>query len=108
MEKSKATGLKNLSVLNHERINQTEKNGKLVKKIDSLWENNYPNGRNSKKESKKLLIKLETTGTEKRKISLKLESSSSKIDSNHYNLLSELLKEFFKANNTKPTDFPLD
>ncbi len=108
MEKSKATGLKNLPILNHEQFNPTEKNVKLVKKIDSLWENNYPNGRNSKKESKKLVIKLETTGTEKRKISLKLESSSSKIDSNHYNLLSELLKEFFKANNTKPTNFPLD
>ncbi|KKM24468.1 hypothetical protein LCGC14_1604820 [marine sediment metagenome] len=108
MEKAKTTGIKNDSVLNHERLNPTEKNGVLVKKIDSLWENSYPNGRNSKRETKKLLIKLETTGTEKRKISLKLESSSSNIDSNNYNLLSELLKEFFKVNNAKPNNFPLD
>jgi len=108
MEKSKITGLKDTAVLNHEKINPTKKNGELVKKIDSLWENSYPNGRSSRKETKKLVIKLETTGAEKRKISLKLESSSSNIDFNNYNLLSELLKEFFKGNNTKPANFPLD
>ena len=47
-------------------------------------------------ENKKLVIKLETTGSEKRKILLKLESGSSKVHSGNFSLISELLKDFFK------------
>ena len=68
----------------------------MVYKIEDLWSNNNSNGKNSKYETKKLVVKLETSGKERRKISLKLESSSSNIHSNNYNLLSELLREFFK------------
>ncbi|MHA1932886.1 MAG: hypothetical protein ACW96X_10120 [Promethearchaeota archaeon] len=69
----------------------------MVDKIENLWGNGNLNGKKSKFENKKLIVKLETSGTEKRKISLKLESSSSNIHSSNYNLLSDLLREFFKV-----------
>jgi hypothetical protein len=79
-----------------EPVNRKEKVGN---KIDSLWSENSISDNNSKNESKKLMIKLETNGKEKRKILLKLESGSSVVHSSNYNLLSELLKEFFNGTN---------
>ena len=70
---------------------------KVGNKIDSLWSENSSFDKNSKYESKKLLIKLETSGKEKRKILLKLESGSPKVHNSNYNLISELLKEFFNG-----------
>ena len=70
--------------------------------VESLKIPNSISENNSKNESKKLMIKLETNGKEKRKILLKLESGSSAVHSSNYNLISELLKEFFNgANNFK-------
>ena len=66
---------------------------KVGNKIESLWNETSTTNRNSKYETKKLVIKLETSGMEKRKISLKLESGSSKVHT------SELLKEFFNGSN---------
>ena len=71
---------------------------KVGNKIDSLWSENSSFYKNSKYESKKLIIKLETSGKEKRKILLKLESGSPKVHNSNYNLISELLKEFFNGN----------
>ncbi len=71
---------------------------KVGDKIESLWNENSLFDKNSKYESKKLVIKLETSGKEKRKILLKLESGSSKVHNSNYNLISELLKEFFDGN----------
>ncbi len=69
----------------------------LSEKIDNLWEKTS-DVRNLKYQKKRLLLKLEINGIEKRKILLKLESGSSKVHSSNYNLLSELLKEFFNSN----------
>jgi len=69
----------------------------LSEKIESFWERSS-DVRNSKYQKKKLVLKLETSGVEKRKILLKLESGNSKVNSSNYNLLSELLKEFFNSN----------
>jgi hypothetical protein len=73
-----------------------EKRDLMAEKIDSLWgkRKNSPE-KQSKYENKKLVIKLQSFGKEKRKILLKLESGSSNIHQNNYNLLSELLKDFF-------------
>lgn len=73
---------------------------KVGNKIDSLWSENLSTSKNLKYESKKLVIKLETTGIEKRKISLKLESESPKPTSSNYILISELIKEFFNGSNS--------
>ena len=100
MEKSKTLGLEKPTILSGSNIKPNRNKEKVVDKIESLWENTSANGRHSKNEIKKLSIKLETTGKERRKISLKLESSSSNISSSNYILLSELLKEFFKVDNT--------
>ena len=86
MEKSKLLSGKKLEPIN--------KKQKIAEKIDSLWKP----ANNSKYNNKKLVVKLETNGKEKRKIFLKLESGKSNLHSNNYNLISELLKEFF--NNT--------
>jgi len=77
-----------------ESVNNKEKVGN---KIESLWSENSTTNRNSKYESKKLIVKLETSGIEKRKISLKLESDSPKASSSNYTLISELIKEFFNG-----------
>jgi hypothetical protein len=88
MEKSQSSKL--------EPVNRKEKVGN---KIDSLWSENSISDNNTKNESKKLMIKFETNGKEKRKILLKLESGSSVVHSSNYNLLSKLLKEFFNGTN---------
>ena len=70
---------------------------KVANKIDSLWDGNSSNGGKFKTRNKKLVIKLESQGIETRKISLKLESSNSNVNTNNYNLLSDILKEFFNV-----------
>jgi len=79
------------------KINPLMSKEKVGNKIDSLWSENSPFDKNSKYKSKKLLIKLETSGKEKRKILLKLESGSPKVQNSNYHLISELLKEFFNG-----------
>ncbi|MFX0039709.1 MAG: hypothetical protein ACFFCY_16460 [Promethearchaeota archaeon] len=79
---------------NIENISNKEKIGN---KIDSLWSERSSFSKNLKFETKKLKIKFETNGIEKRKISLKLESSSPKTSSSDYPLISELLKDFFNG-----------
>ncbi|MFX1418395.1 MAG: hypothetical protein ACFE9N_05685 [Promethearchaeota archaeon] len=79
-----------------EPINIKEKVGN---KIDSLWNEPISNTKVSKYETKKLVIKLETNGKEKQKVLLKLESGSPRVNSGNYNLISELLKEFFNGTN---------
>ena len=97
MEKSKTFTLEKASLLSESKLKHNRNKEKMVDKIENLWGNGNSNGKNSKFETKKLSVKLETSGKEKRKIYLKLESSSSNIHSSNYNLLSELLKEFFKV-----------
>jgi hypothetical protein len=77
-------------------LNKKEKVGN---KIDSLWSENSLTSKNFKFENKKLVIKLETNGIVKRKISLKLESESPKATSSNYILISELVKAFFNGSN---------
>jgi len=87
-------------ILNGAKIEPNTSKEKVADKIDNLWHDTSSNRSKFKNENKKLLIKLESSGKEMRKISLKLESSNSNINSSNYNLLSELLKEFFSVNNT--------
>ena len=87
-------------ILNGAKIEPHTSKEKVANKIDNLWHDTPLNRSKFKNENKKLLIKLESSGKEMRKISLKLESSNSNINSSNYNLLSELLKEFFSVNNT--------
>ncbi|MBY8984359.1 MAG: hypothetical protein KGD65_04770 [Candidatus Lokiarchaeota archaeon] len=101
MEKSKAFSLEKPSLLSESNLKPNRKKEKMVDKIEDLWSNNNSNGKNSKFETKKLVVKLETSGKDRRKISLKLESNSSNIHSSNYNLLSELLREFFKVENNQ-------
>jgi len=82
-------------ILNGAKIESFTKKEKVANSIESLWNNNSSHRSKFKNENKKLLIKLESSGKETRKISLKLESSNSNINTSNYNLLSELLKEFF-------------
>lgn len=79
-------------------MDSISKKEKVGSKIDSLWEENSVYNKKTKYESKKLIIKLETNGTEKRKIMLKMESGSPNVNSNNYTLISEILKEFFNNN----------
>lgn len=88
-------------ILNGAKIEPFTNKEKVANKIDNLWNNNSSHTGKFKNEKKKLLIKLESSGKETRKISLKLESSSSSVNSSNYILLSELLKEFFKGNNNQ-------
>jgi len=97
MEKSKTLALEKPSFLSESKLKPNRNKEKLVDKIETLWGNGNSNGKNSKFETKKLSVKLETSGKERRKILLKLESSSPNIHYSNYNLLSELLKEFFKV-----------
>jgi hypothetical protein len=87
-------------ILNGAKIEPITGKVKVANKIDSLWNTNSSNGRKLKNGNKKLVIKLESLGIETRKISLKLESSNSKINTNNYDLLSNILKEFFNAEET--------
>ena len=84
-------------LLNDPKITPINTKEKVGNKIESLWAENSSLTKNHNKETKKLLIKLETIGSEKRKIILKLESASSKTHANNFYLISELLKEFFNG-----------
>ena len=79
-------------------IDRAKKKERAIEKLEDLWGKNTKTAENSKYHSKKLTIKLETNGPEKRKILLKMESGKSEIDSNNYHLLSDLLKGFFTSN----------
>lgn len=90
--------MEKVKVLNGSKLEpvKREKKDIMAEKIDSLWGNRKASlEKQTKYENKKLVIKLETFGKEKRKILLKLESGSSNVHQNNYNLLSELLKDFF-------------
>ena len=90
--------MEKVKVLNGSKLEPLSKEKKeiMAEKIDSLWGNrNISQEKQLKYENKKLVIKLETRGKEKRKLLLKLESGSSNVHENNYNLLSELLKDFF-------------
>jgi len=90
--------LEKIKISHSPKIDPLISNEKVGNKINSLWSENSSFDKNSKYESKKLIIKLETSGKEKRKILLKLESGSPKVHNSNYNLISELLKEFFNGN----------
>ena len=78
-------------------IDRANKKERAIERLEDLWGKNSKTAENSKYLSKKLTIKLETNGPEKRKILLKMECGKSKINSNNYHLLSNLLKEFFSS-----------
>ena len=78
-------------------VKRTDKKKRALEQIEGLWGKSTQEG-NSKHLSKKLVVKLETNGAEKRKILLKLECGRANINSNDYHLLSDLLKEFFNSN----------
>ena len=101
MEKSTKTKTEITSPLNDERIKLVSNKEKVANKIENLWSNKSAHERNNKYGTKKLIIKLETLGKEKKRISLKLESSNTDVNSNNYHLLSELLKEFFNVNHNQ-------
>ena len=79
-------------------VKRTDKKERAMEQIEGLWGRRSAQEGNSKHISKKLVVKLETNGAEKRKILLKLECGKSSINSNNYHLLSDLLKEFFSSN----------
>jgi hypothetical protein len=89
--------LEKVKISHNPKIEPINKREKVGSKIESLWTENIPSEKKVKYETKKLKIKLETSGKEKRKILLKLESGSPKVHSSNYNLISELLKEFFNG-----------
>ena len=93
--------MEKVKISNSPKIEPVNRKDKVGNKIDSLWNENSAFDNKLKKESKKLMIKLETNGKEKRKILLKLESGSSAVQSSNYNLISDLLKEFFNSS-SKP------
>ncbi|MHA1242193.1 MAG: hypothetical protein ACTSQU_15640 [Promethearchaeota archaeon] len=78
-------------------IDRAKKKERAIERLEDLWGKSSKTAENSKYLSKKLTIKLETNGPEKRKILLKMECGKSKINSNNYHLLSNLLKEFFNS-----------
>jgi len=78
-------------------IDRANKKERAIERLEDLWGKSSKTAENSKYISKKLTVKLETNGPEKRKILLKLECGKSKINSNNYHLLSDLLKEFFNS-----------
>jgi len=86
-------------LLNPSKTKSFNKKQEIADKIDSLWGERQSKDRNTKYKSKKLTIKLESKGKEKRKILLKMESGTPKVHSSNYNLISQLLKEFFNGNN---------
>ena len=79
-------------------LDRVKKKERAIEKLEDLWGKNPKTAQNSKYHSKKLTVKLETNGPEKRKILLKMECGKSEIDSNNYHLLSDLLKGFFTSN----------
>jgi hypothetical protein len=92
--------MEKVKVSHSPKLESVRSKEQVGQKIESLWGENSFKERKSKYESKKLLIKLETNGKEKRKIILKLESGSPTVHSNNYSFISELLKEFFNGTNS--------
>ncbi|MFX1278915.1 MAG: hypothetical protein ACFFA3_05820 [Promethearchaeota archaeon] len=86
-------------ILNGTKIEPYKNKEKFADKLDSLWNKDSSQECKLKNQNKKLIIKLHSIGKETRKISLKLESSNSNLNQNNYNLLSDLLKEFFDVDN---------
>ncbi len=82
-------------------IDRANKKERAIERLEDLWGKNSKTAENSKYLSKKLTVKLETNGPEKRKILLKMECGKSKINSNNYHLLSNLLKEFFSSDSNE-------
>jgi len=78
-------------------IDRANKKERAIEGLEDLWGKSSKTAENSKYLSKKLTVKLESNGPEKRKILLKMECGKSKINSNNYHLLSNLLKEFFSS-----------
>ena len=78
-------------------IDRANKKERAIERLEDIWGKSSKTAENSKYLSKKLTVKLETNGPEKRKILLKMECGKSKINSNNYHLLSNLLKEFFSS-----------
>lgn len=95
MEKPKLIRIEKPKILNGDKIEPFTNKEKVGQKLDDLWNSQTPLDGKIKNEKKKLLIKLESSGSESRKISLKLESSNANVNSSNFNLLSELLREFF-------------
>jgi len=78
-------------------VKHSAKKERAMEQIEGLWGRRSTQEGNSKNLRKKLVVKLETNGAEKRKILLKLECGNASINSNDYHLLSDLLKEFFNS-----------
>ena len=98
MQKSKNEDKDQSNLISQNQIRKK----RILDKIEDSWKKDEEKHR-SKNENKKLTIKLETSGKEKQKILLKLESRSSQINASNYNLLSELLKDFFNNGKAKKT-----
>lgn len=101
MDSSKKLGLESPTILNGHKLRSNNAKEKMVNKIESLWDNNSSSNGKLKHDTKKLSIKLETSGRERRKISLKLESNNASVTISNYTLISELLKEFFSIENDR-------
>ncbi|MFX1569405.1 MAG: hypothetical protein ACFFCV_13670 [Promethearchaeota archaeon] len=91
--------MEKVKLSNNPKVESIRNKEKVGHKIESLWGENSHYDKNSSYESKKLMIKLETNGKEKRKITLKMESGSPNAHSNNYSLIFDLLKEFFNGTN---------
>ena len=78
-------------------IDRANKKERAIERLEDIWGKSSKTTENSKYLSKKLTVKLETNGPEKRKILLKMECGKSEINSNNYHLLSDLLKGFFTS-----------
>ena len=87
--------MKNLEILNGKKLETRNKKPSIAEKLDNSWRAPQPI-KKKMLDSKKLVVKLETTGKDKRKILLKLESGTSNVHNGNFSLISELLKEFFK------------
>lgn len=81
------------SVFNGNRLKTLDTKDKIADKIDDMWKSDTK----VRPQKKKLVLRLETSGEEKRKIEIKLEAGSSHMHDNNYNLISELLKQFFQT-----------
>jgi len=101
IEKSTITKAEIHSPLSDKKLIPLSNKEKVANKIENLWSNKSIQERDNRFGNKKLIIRLETSGKEKKRISLKLESNDTNMNSNNYHLLSELLKEFFNVNHTQ-------
>ncbi|MHA1150816.1 MAG: hypothetical protein ACTSR8_21560 [Promethearchaeota archaeon] len=81
------------SFFNGNKLKPLDKKNKLAEKIEDMWKSDNMH----RYQKKKLFLKLETNGNEKRKIEIKLEAGSSSVHDNNYALISELLRQFFKT-----------